>query len=93
MKKRKKKGFKLFWLVVIIFFGVLLTKQQSIINRLSNDYESYEKQKQNLKVQNQQLKERLAKSKSEDYSEILAREKLGMIKEGEILFIDQNKAK
>ena len=49
------------------------------------------KQKENLQLQGQQLKEELERSKSKDYNEVLAREKLGLIKEGEILFIDKNR--
>lgn len=93
LKKRKNKGFKIFCVVVCVVFGILLIKQQSIINRLNSDHDAYAKQKGNLLVQNEQLKEKLSKSQREDYRETLAREKLRMIKEGEILFIDQNKAK
>ncbi|MEG0370987.1 MAG: septum formation initiator family protein [Clostridium sp.] len=93
MKKTKKKSTKIFCLFIIVIFGIILIKQQSIINRLNGEYKSYVLQKQNLHIQNQQLKEKLAKSQTNDYGETLAREKLGMIKEGEILFIDKNKTK
>lgn len=93
MKKRKNKGFRVFCLLACVVFGVLLIKQQSIINRLNGEHETYVKQKENLLLQNGQLKEKIAKTKAEDYKETLAREKLDMIKEGEILFIDQGKAK
>ncbi|MEF9951525.1 MAG: septum formation initiator family protein [Clostridium sp.] len=93
MKKIKKKGSKIICLGVILIFGTVLIKQQSIINRLNDDYKHYVNQEESLNIQNQQLKERLAQSESENYGEIKAREQLGMIKEGEIYFIDKNRSK
>lgn len=89
--KKKNKGFKMFCLISICFFGILIVKQQTIINNLNNEHKEYMKQKENLQLQGQQLKEELDRSKSKDYNEVLAREKLGLIKEGEILFIDKNR--
>lgn len=70
-----------------------MIRQQSIINRLNAEQESYVEQKEKLKVQNNQLKEKKKEANSETYGETLARENLGMIKEGEILFRDKNKIK
>lgn len=92
-KKKKKKGFRVFLSVAVVFFAIVLIKQQTIINRLNNEHKGYLKQKENLNVQNTQLQEKIAKSKAENYGEVLAREKLRVIKEGEIFFIDKNKSK
>lgn len=93
MKKNKNNGFKVLFLFVFVFFGGLLIKQQSMINRLNSDYESSVEQKEKLKAQNEQLKEEQRKSKNENYNENLARENLGMIGEGEIFLRDKNKSK
>ncbi|MEG2337960.1 MAG: septum formation initiator family protein [Clostridium sp.] len=93
MKKIKKKGSKIICLAIVLIFGTILIKQQSIINRLSDDYNHYVNQEESLKIQNVQLKERLAQSEHDNYGEIRAREILGMVKEGEILFIDKNRSK
>ncbi len=89
--KKKNKGFKIFCLISICCFGILVVKQQTIINNLNNEHKEHTKQKENLQLRGQQLKEELDRSKSKDYIEVLAREKLGYIKEGEILFIDKNR--
>lgn len=93
MKKKKKKGFRVFCLIIASVFGVLLIKQQSIINRLNDDHSSYVDQKEKLQLQNQQLKEKLAEADTNNYGENLARERLKMVKEGEIFFIDKDKSK
>lgn len=93
MKKKKKKGFRVFCLIIAGVFGILLIKQQSIINRLNEDHSSYVDQKEKLQLQNQQLKEKLAEADTNNYGENLARERLKMVKEGEIFFIDKDKSK
>jgi cell division protein DivIC len=89
MKKRKRR---FFWLIVIAFFATIFIRQQIIINRLSKEYEKSLDQLQKLQFQHAQLNEQLKQSKRADYIEKLAREKLRLVKPGEILFIDRNKA-
>jgi cell division protein DivIC len=90
MKKKKKL---IFWLLVAIFFGTIFVRQQIMINRMRQDYLAHEDQLNKLKLQNAQLKEQKVLSKKSDYIEKQAREKLRLVKPGEILFIDQNKPK
>lgn len=78
---------------ILIFFGVIFIKQQIIINRLNKEYKQYNDQLSKIKMQNEQLNEQFNIMKREDYIEKLARDKLGLVKPGEILFIDRNKKK
>lgn len=81
----KKKG-RIFWGVVVIFFGVIFIKQQLTINGLNKEYKNYTDQLSKLQVQSNQLNEQLNQSEKESYLEKLAREKLGLAKTGEIIF-------
>lgn len=89
MKKKKKKI--LLRVLVFLFFGVIMVKQQIIIFRLNKDIKSYNEILNKVKAQNLDLKEELKISERADYIERLARQKLRLIKPGEILFIDKNK--
>ncbi|CDF59095.1 FtsB family cell division protein [Thermobrachium celere] len=89
MKKKRKK--QIFRLLIVIFFVAILIKQQIIIVRLNKDIKSCNEALNKVKSQNLQLKEELKISKRIDYIERLARQKLRLIKPGEILFIDKNK--
>lgn len=88
-KKRKKKWFMK--IVVAIFFIAILIRQQVVIVRLNNEQKEFEEALNKAKLQNMQLKEELKISQRADYIEQLARQKLRLIKPGEILFIDKNK--
>lgn len=88
----KKKRF-IFWGIVIIFFGTIFVKQQIAMIRLDREYKHYDDQLFKLKSINTTLSEELKQTQREDYMERLAREKLGLIKPGEILFKDKSKVK
>lgn len=81
----KKKGI-IFWSGVAVFFGIIFIKQQVTINELNREYKNYNDQLSKLQVQSSQLNEQLKQSEKESYIEILAREKLGLAKSGEIIF-------
>ncbi|MCX7903703.1 MAG: septum formation initiator family protein [Caloramator sp.] len=89
--KKKKKVKKVIWGLAFIMFGSIFVKQQIILYRLNKQYRHYNEQLQKVKVINAQLKEQLKEAKSPEHVEKLAREKLGLVKPGEILFIDKNK--
>ncbi|WP_168190121.1 FtsB family cell division protein [Caloramator sp. E03] len=78
---------------ILVFFGAIFIKQQIIINRLNREYKQFDDQLSKIKMQNEQLSEQFNIMKREDYIEKLARDKLGLVKPGEILFIDRNKKK
>lgn len=80
-------------IVILSFFGLIFIKQQIIINRLNKEYKQLGDQLSKLKLQNEQLNEQFNIVKRSDYIEKMAREKLRLVKPGEILFIDKNKQK
>jgi cell division protein FtsB len=83
----------MFWGTVIIFFGTIFVKQQIAMIKLDREYRHYSDQLAKLQTISAQLSEELKQTQREDYTERLAREKLGLIKPGEILFKDKSKTK
>lgn len=86
--KRKKI---IFWVILLLFFGTFFLKEQVILYDLGKVQKTYQEKLNNIKTQNQALQNQVKLSKRSDYIENLAREKLGLAKPGEIIFIDKNK--
>lgn len=89
MKIKWKK--LLFWGVILAFFGSIFIKQQITIEKLHDKQNQYEEQLSHLQERNAKLTSQLEQTQSDDYIVKMAREKLGLIKRGEILFIDEDK--
>jgi len=89
MKIKWKK--LLFWGVILAFFGSIFISQQITIKGLNDKYKQYEEQLSRLQEKNAKLTSQLEQTQTDDYIEKMAREKLGLIKPGEILFIDKDK--
>lgn len=68
-------------------------RQQITIYKLNKEYRNYEQQLDKLNVRKSDLNEKYKLTQRPDYVEKLAREKLGLIKPGEILFVDKSKVK
>lgn len=85
----KKLNFKLLIGVgiTVIFVGTLIS-QEITKKRLSEEKIKVEKELQDLKSKNQELTEEFDDSQTDEYIERLARERLGMIKEGETVIVD-----
>jgi cell division protein FtsB len=81
-----KKKRLIFWAVVALFFGIIFIKQQFSIGKLNGQYASYKEQLSKLQFQKNQLNEQLKQTTTDGYVERLAREKLGLVKPGEIIF-------
>lgn len=91
MKKKRKK--KLILFVLLLCFSVVLIKQQITINKLKNEGEHLSDKLVKEKEKTDVLQGEIELSKRPDYLERIAREKLRLIKPGEILIIDRNKQK
>lgn len=91
MNKRKKFPIlKIIMLVAFLYFGWTFLNQQKIIDEkklqditLSNQIEEQQKTKNNLKKKKSIIN-------SDEFIEKVAREKLGLLKDGEKKFIDAN---
>lgn len=88
---KKKKMF--FWLLLVFFFGIFFLREQYMLNNLKNVQLDYKDQLTKIQTQNEQLLNEVKLTKGHDYIEGLAREKLGLVKPGEIIFVDKNKKK
>jgi len=91
-RRKKKKSFQeIFLSVLFVFFtlaiiGLLTVSNLKIRERrkeLLSQIETLEKEIQNVEKKNQELKDGISESQTEDYLEKEAREKLGLKKPGE----------
>lgn len=91
MKGKSRR--KLLWVFIISFFGVILIRQQVILNRLNKKYDMQYKQLMKQKNINSKLKEQMKLTTRNEYIVDTARAELNLVKPGEILFIDKNRQK
>lgn len=82
---RKKITFKgIVFILLFLAFGFNLVKQTIAIKRINNDIAEKSEQLNEKKEENRKLQAELERVQSNyDYLEKLARERLGLIKEGE----------
>ncbi|SMC28324.1 Septum formation initiator [Clostridium acidisoli DSM 12555] len=86
-----KKGFKLKFLIIGVFMVnicYILVNQQITMNKIREETNNKTSQISKLKSDNQKLQDEIKMARSDQYSEKLAREKLGLIKQGEIPVIN-----
>lgn len=90
MKKRSKLKYLIFG-IFIINMCYLLINQQIIINRIQSKIYDKTEQAKEIENNNSKLQDELKMAKTDEYSEKLAREKLGLIKQGEIPVLSSGK--
>lgn len=76
--------------VLGIYLISTLINQQIIMKRQKNNIEGYTVESKKLKEENMKLQDEIELSKTDKYIEKLAREKLGLIKDGETPVIDES---
>ncbi len=91
VKIKSKKPLRIFLVaVLLIYFSVTFVKQQIKINTLEANAQTIKseisEEKQKTKEMKEQMKEENYLSRVED----IARDKLGYLKENEVLFIDSS---
>ncbi|WP_035795482.1 FtsB family cell division protein [Clostridium akagii] len=85
------KGAKIKFLIIGIFvinMCYVAVNQQITMNKIQAQIDSKATETKELKSSNQKLQDELKMARSDQYSEKLAREKLGLIKQGEITVIN-----
>ncbi|MDP4144507.1 MAG: septum formation initiator family protein [Bacillota bacterium] len=90
------KRFKLKHLIVIVLIinvCYIMIRQQIVMHNIKTNMNEVNKLEAKLKEENKNLQEEVKLSQSSGYVEKLAREKLGLIKEGETPVIDSSSAK
>lgn len=89
-----KKNINLKGIIVVLVIGVFsisLVKQVTVLRRIKNDIAIQTKELEELKEQNVKLQAELDRAQSNnEYLEKLARERLGLIKEGEQQVVPNN---
>ena len=89
-----KKNINLKVIIVVLIVGVFsicLIKQLTVLRRIKNDIAIQTQELQELKEKNIKLQAELERAQSNnEYLEKLARERLGLIKEGEQQVISDN---
>lgn len=76
---------------LVVFFIFSFIRQERTMKRIKQERATKEAQLQALKEKNERLQEENDKAQSDEYLEQLARERLNMIKKGEISIEQQKK--
>ena len=91
---KKKHLFRNFLIIAVIIWGVMLAKQQINIfkynKEIKNLSSNIEVAREKLSQNKQDLEEENKNTKSLEYIEKLAREKLGMYLQNERVYVDSN---
>ena len=82
----KKAMIYLLIFVIIIFAFKLFTNMRKV-NQMENRLNDLQQQVEKQIEENEELKEEIKRAKSPEYVEKVAREELGLVKPGEMLFI------
>lgn len=92
MGKRKKRSWGLIIITgaLMFYIGTVLVKQQAIMNSQRQQLKQLEQNIEQEKELNEKLLRQKEKVASEKYNEKIARESLGMVKNGERVFVDVN---
>lgn len=77
--------------IILINIGYIFVNQQNTINTINKSIAEKQESIDSLKKENQKLQDEIKLSKTDSYTEKLAREKLGLIKQGEIPVIESKK--
>lgn len=92
-RKKGKKPITMKSVILILLAAYLaytLVFQYITIKKSRAEEIAIKAQIEEIKRENERLKEELEKMQNDDYIEKIARERLGLIKSGEIMFVDVN---
>ncbi|KOF56203.1 MULTISPECIES: FtsB family cell division protein [Clostridium] len=87
----KKSKLKIIILMVfIINIGYIFVNQELTMLRIKNDIKTKQETVDKLSSENRKLQDQIKLTKTDKYTEKLARERLGLIKEGETPVMDSS---
>lgn len=92
MKKRKLRPINYLMIGFIIYAGITIINQQSVIYDLRGAEQAEIQKIESVKKENDKLMEIINNASSVEYIEKMAREQLGLVKSGEKVYIDQSSA-
>ncbi|MBA1334617.1 MAG: Cell division protein DivIC (FtsB), stabilizes FtsL against RasP cleavage [Firmicutes bacterium] len=77
--------------VLALYIGYTLVYQHIAIRQARSDEAVVREQIRKLEEENERIRAQIEMMQSDQYIEKLAREKLGLIKPGEVMFVDVNR--
>lgn len=78
--------------VVVIYFSCTIISQQSLINKKNKEIQNLEEQISQANEDADKLKNEIDNLQNPEYIEKVAREKLGLVRPNERVFVDSNKS-
>lgn len=91
---RKKKRLNIFILILmsglLVYFGITFIRQQEEILMIQNQMRALEHKIAKEKEIHEELLEQQSIVETDEFVEKIAREKLGMVKEGERIYVDMD---
>ncbi|MBZ4666548.1 septum formation initiator family protein [Mahella sp.] len=90
MRKRKKFLRIGLLLLLIGYVSAMLINQQMQFNYVRSQKQQISEQIAKLKEENQRLERQIDLSNTDEYVEKVAREQLGMVKDGEVRYLDDS---
>ena len=89
--KKKINYRKIVFLLIIVYLGYFLFRQYQATNRISAEIKDQKIRFEVLKAEHDNLQNNVDLSKTNKYQEIIARQRLKLIKEGETPVLDSVK--
>lgn len=86
--KKKIKGKNIIFAFLLCYVCYIFINQQITMHKIKDDITNKKIEEQNLKEKNKKLQDEVKMSKTDMYIEKLARERLGLTKQGETPVID-----
>lgn len=88
-KKRKKAVFTGLFLLFVGYIAVILFNQQMQLSYIKSQKQQISQQIEALKEENKLLEQQIKLANTDQYIEKAAREQLGMVKDGEVRYVDE----
>lgn len=90
MKSTKFNFKRLFITAFVLYAGITLINQQVTIGKLINVKKEKMQTVENIKLENAKLSKEIENANTDAYKEKMAREQLGLVKPGEVIYINQS---
>ncbi|MFZ5975628.1 MAG: FtsB family cell division protein [Bacillota bacterium] len=86
-KLNKRRLLKIACVALLVYIGVLLLQQEGMLHALDQEKQQIQKEIETVKAEGKEYQNAIDYADSESFVEKEARDKLGMIKDGELQFI------
>jgi cell division protein FtsB len=91
MKKRRFGLRYILIAIILCYAGYTFISQELVINRLKGDIQKYTVENKKVEDANSYLKDQIEYAGTDEYVEKMAREKMGLVKSGETVYVINNK--